>query len=273
MRGQKIMKIAVTGKGGVGKTVIAGALAYFLRTKGFRVLAVDADPNANLAYTLGLNTEEAKQIIPISENSDLIEEKTGANPASYGTVFKLSFTVDDIIERYATETPCGVDLLVTGVVREAGAGCMCPVNHLLRMLLRHLLVRRKEAVVADMEAGTEHLGRGTAKYVDAMLVVVEPSVKAFETAQSIRNFAVQMEIEKVLLVANKVLDEKDEAVIRRFAERSKIPLLGLIHYDPAVREADLSGVSVFLASPYAQAVREIEAVCDRLVEMSKNRGV
>jgi CO dehydrogenase maturation factor len=264
------MKIAVTGKGGVGKTVIAGILACLLHKKGFKVLAVDADPNANLAYTLGLSAEEAKQIIPISENSELIGEKTGAKPGSYGAAFRLSFTVDDIVERYAAETPCGVNLLVMGVVREAEAGCMCPANHLLRMLLRHILVRREEVMVADMEAGTEHLGRGTAKHVNAMLVVVEASAKAFETAQRIQKLATQMGIEKMLLVGNKILDEKDEAATRRFAKRNQIPLLGLIHYDPTVREADLSGVSLFLTFPSSPAVREIETICDRLVETSKH---
>ena len=176
------MKVAVTGKGGVGKTVIAGTLACLLQKKGFEVLAVDADPNPNLSYTLGLARGEAEKIVPISENSELIEEKTGAEPRSYDSVFKLNFTVDDIIEKYAVRTPLGVNLLVMGVVREAAAGCMCPANHLLRMLLRHLLVQREEAVVADMEAGTEHLGRGTAEHVGGMLVVVEPSAKAFETA-------------------------------------------------------------------------------------------
>lgn len=262
------MKIAVTGKGGVGKTVIAGTLASLLHRKGFEVLAVDADPNPNLAYTLGLSSQEAEGIIPISENSQLIEEKTGAKPRSYGSIFRLNFTVDDIVEKYAVKTPLGVNLLVMGFVREAAAGCMCPANHLLRMLLRHLLVRREEAVVADMEAGTEHLGRGTARHVDGMLVVVEPSAKAFKTAHRIQNLAAQMRIEKILLIGNKVLGRKDEAAIRSFAERSKIPVLGLIHYDPAVREADLSGVSLLLSSPSAPAVLETEAICDRLVETS-----
>ena len=261
------MKVAVTGKGGVGKTVIAGTLACLLHKKGFEVLAVDADPNPNLSYTLGLARGEAEKIVPISENSELIEEKTGAEPRSYGSVFKLNFTVDDIVEKYAVRTPLGVNLLVMGVVREAAAGCMCPANHLLRMLLRHLLVRREEAVVADMEAGTEHLGRGTAEHVGKMLVVVEPSAKAFETASRIKNLAEQMRVGKMLLVGNKVLDDRDEAAVRSFAEKSGIPVLGIVHHDPAIREADLSGVSLLMSFPSAPAVLEIGAICDRLLEM------
>jgi len=258
----------VTGKGGVGKTTIAGTLSCLLYKRGFKVLAVDADPNANLSSTLGLKMEEADQIIPISENWSLIEEKTGVKPGSYGALFRLNFTVDDIVERYAVKTPCGVNLLVMGVVREAAGGCMCPANYLVRTLLRHLLVRRKEAVVADMEAGTEHLARGTAKYVSAMLVVVEPSAKALETARRIRNLAMQMGIEKILLVGNKLLNEKDGVAIRSFAEKNNIPILGMIHYDPTVREADLSGDSLFLSFPSSPAVKEMEGICDRLMEIA-----
>jgi len=261
------LKIAVTGKGGVGKTTIAGTLACLLCKKGFKVLAVDADPNANLSSTLGLRIEEADQIIPISENWSLIEEKTGVKPDSYGAIFRLNFTVDDIVERYAVKTPCGVNLLVMGVVREAAGGCMCPANYLIRTLLRYLLVRRKEVVIADMEAGTEHLARGTAKHVGAMLVAVEPSAKALETARRIRNLAMQMGIGKILLVGNKLLNKKDEVIIRNFAEKNNIQILGMIHYDPTVREADLSGDSLFLSFPSSPAVKEIEEICDHLIEI------
>ncbi len=262
------MKIAVTGKGGVGKTVVAGTLAWILHQKGSKVLAIDADPNANLAHTLGLSSEEAELIVPISENLELIEKKTGVKPGSYGALFRLNFTVDDIVEKYAIETPCGVNLIVMGVVREAATGCMCPANHLLRTLLRHILMRRQEAVIADMEAGTEHLGRGTAKYVDTMLVVIEPNAKAFETAYRIHTFAKQMGIRRILLVGNKASEPGDEAAMKSFAERSKIPLLGMIHYDPIVREADLSGVSLLLSSPLAPAIQEMRAICDLLVDMT-----
>ena len=264
------MKVAVTGKGGVGKTTIAGALAYILHKRGFRVLAVDADPNANLAYTLGLRADEAERITPISENWDLIEEKTGVRPDSYGMLFRLNFTVDDIVRRYAVKTPCGVDLLVMGVVREALGGCMCPANYLIRMLLRHLIIRRREAVILDMEAGIEHLARGTARHVGAMIVVAEPSIKAMETARRIRDLASQMGIEKILLVGNKVLHEKDEDLIRGFSERNRIPILGIVHYDPAIREADLSGRSPILYCPSSKAMREIEAINDRLIKIIKD---
>jgi len=131
-----------------------------------------------------------------------------------------------------------------GLVRQAAKGCMCPANYLIRMLLRHLLVRREEAIVADMEAGTEHLARGTAKHVDGMLVVVEPSGKALETARRIRNLAVQLGIERILIVGNKIMNEKDEVIIQAFAMKNQLPVLGMIPYDLSVRDVDLSGDSL-----------------------------
>lgn len=261
------MKIAITGKGGVGKTFIAGSLSYLFHKKGLSVLAVDADSNANLAYTLGFNSEKIKYITPISENSKLIKKKTETNSGYFGAIFKLNFTVDDIVENFSVKTPSGVNLLVMGTVRKATEGCMCPANHLLRMLLRNLLVRRKEIVILDMEAGIEHLGRGTAEHTDSMLIVVEPSLKAFETARNIRNFAFQMGIKKILLIGNKILNEKDEEVVEKFSKKNQIPILGVIHYDSLVREADLSGTSLFTSFPSASVLREIKTISNNLIEL------
>ncbi|MFQ5758669.1 MAG: AAA family ATPase [Candidatus Bathyarchaeia archaeon] len=232
------MKIAVSGKGGVGKTLVAGVLAEFLVRKGFKALAIDADPAPNLALTLGIPLNEANKIVPISENKELIEAKT---ETGFAGVYRLSFTVDDIIEKFAVKSPYGVNLLVMGTVRSAGQGCTCPANAVIRALLRHLLVARDEAVVMDMEAGVEHMGRGTARHVDTMLIVADPGMKSLQTAKRIYGLANEAGIKRVFLVGNKVASARGEQSIKEFATRNGIPLLELIPYDDVLLKADMRG--------------------------------
>jgi len=167
------MKVAVSGKGGVGKSTLAAALALLLAQRGWKVLALDADPDANLAATLGIPEEKRLQIIPVSRQADLIEQRTGAKIKQYGQIFKLNPEVSDIADSYAVQH-AGVSLLVLGAIERGGSGCACPENVLIRALVADLLLYKNEALVMDMEAGIEHLGRATAQGVDAMLVVVEP---------------------------------------------------------------------------------------------------
>lgn len=249
-----IMKIAVSGKGGVGKTLVAGILATFFAEKGFKVLAIDADPSPNLALTLGISPDEAKKIVLVSENTQLIESKT---KTEYPGVYRLSFSVDDIVKDFSIKSPFGVNLLVMGTVRSAGTGCLCPANAVVRALLQHLYVERKEAVVMDMEAGVEHLGRGTAKYVDAMLVVTDSSFKAMETAKKICELANEIGIKKSFLVGNKVTSANEGKLIEQFAEGNNIPLLGLIPFDKQIVEADMHGES---PAKYASKSKGIEVI-------------
>jgi len=232
------MKIAVTGKGGVGKTVVAGVLADFFVEKGFKVLAIDADPSPNLAITLGIPLAQANKIVPISENTQLIEQKTSTG---IGGVYRLTFSVDDIVEKFSVKSPYGINLLVMGTIKSAGSGCMCPANAVLRELLRYLLVERDEAVVMDMEAGVEHMGRGTAKHVDTMLIVTGPSLKSMETARKIHSLAMDTGIQKIFMVGNKVTDSDEAEPIKRFVAENKFLLLGLIPYDEQILKADVKG--------------------------------
>lgn len=230
------MKIAVTGKGGTGKTTVAALLAHFFHRDGYKVLAVDADPDANLASALGVSEEQAAQIRPISQERDLIQERTGASPRHYGQFFKLNPTVDDIPDRYSLDVR-GIRLLVLGGVEKGGGGCACPENVLLRNLLSEIILGRKEVVIVDMEAGIEHLGRATAKAVDKMLIVVEPGSRSVATAKMILKLATDIGVGSFGIMANKIQDQSQALWVRGQFPTEQV--LGMISSHEIIREADL----------------------------------
>lgn len=235
------MKVAVAGKGGVGKTLVAGTLARFLGKEGIQVLAVDADPTPTLAITLGVSPSVAEQIIPLTENDELVEERTGMDRKTYGGMFKLNPRVSDLAEKYGVPAPDNVTLLVAGTVRIGGAGCMCPAGALLKALIRHLIVERDEAFVMDLEAGIENLGRGTSRGMDALITVVEPGQTSISTVARIKKLAHDISVDTIFAVANKVMDKEDEKAIRTTLEELGIPLLTIIPLDNAIRHANLEG--------------------------------
>jgi CO dehydrogenase maturation factor len=229
------MKIAVAGKGGSGKSTVAAALALLQARAGCRVLAVDADPDANLASTLGLPHDRRREIVPISEQRALVEERTGAKVRQYGQLFKLNPEVADIADRFAVRHD-GVDLLVLGAIEAGGSGCACPENVLIKALVADLVLHKDEALVMDMEAGVEHLGRGTARGVDTMLVVVEPSRMSVECAERIFGMAADIGLGDVRVVANKITSPADEAWISEALAGREIA--ATIGYSEAIRAAD-----------------------------------
>lgn len=238
-KGLKV-KLAVSGKGGVGKTTFAAFLIKALADEGKRVLAIDADPDANLSQALGI--EESDKIIPISEMKDLIEERTGAKPGAIGGFFKLNPRVDDLPDRLSIKID-NIKLMVMGGIKKGGAGCICPESTLLKQLVRHIVVSRDEAVVMDMEAGLEHLGRGTAMFVDRLIVVVEPGRRSIETAFQINRLASDLRIRNISLVGNKIRSIKDEEFLRENARG--FDFLCFIPFKETIIEADLNGVAVF----------------------------
>jgi CO dehydrogenase maturation factor len=220
------MKIAVTGKGGVGKTTLSGMLACYLASDGREVVAVDADPDANLASALGVPADEP--VTPISEMTDMIAERTGSKD-NYGGYFKLNPKVDDIPGQYARRIG-SIRLLVLGGVSQGGAGCICPATALIKALLSHLVLGRDGAVVMDMEAGIEHLGRATAESMDALLVVVTPGPWSIQTAGRIRLLAGQIGLRRLFAVANNISDPAQLDMIR--GQLDGVPLIGHLSYDP-----------------------------------------
>jgi len=251
------MKIAMAGKGGVGKTTISASLARYLATKGERVFAIDADPNANLGLSLGLSREEAGKIVPISEMKDLIAERTGVEPGSAGAYFKVNPRVDDLPDRFKIEHE-GVMFLQVGDIKEPSAGCYCPENALLKSLLMNLVLQRDETVVLDMEAGFEHLTRGTAQAFDAMIIVVEPSLQSVVTAARIQALANRIGIPNVFYVGNMVRDAEDRVFIEQELEGSIV--VGYVSYSDDIRTAVRQGRSPFDVSP--QLVADVAAIWD-----------
>ncbi len=247
------MKIAVSGKGGVGKTLLSSLLSKIFADSGFSVIAIDADPDANLAATLGF--PDAERLTPISEMSDLIEERTGAKPGESAPYFKLNPKVDDIPEKYALKHD-GIRLMRMGNLKRGGSGCYCPENALLQALMSHLLVARNEVIILDMEAGIEHLGRGTSRMVDKLIVVVEPGRRSIETAINIRKLASEIGLKNIGVVGNKVRSQSDREFLK--SSLSDFDFLGFIPYDQAVVDADLANLPLLDASQQIkEAVKEI----------------
>lgn len=234
------MKIAISGKGGVGKTTFASFLIRALADRGKKVLAIDADPDANLAQALGVKNSD--DIVPIANMKELIEERTEAKVGSMGSFFKLNPKVDDLPDKLSVEVD-GVRVMVLGGVKKGGAGCICPESTLLKNLVRHIVLARNEAIVLDMEAGLEHLGRGTAMAVDSLVVVVEPGRRSIETAYQVRSLAEDIGVKKLSLVGNKVRSEKDRTFLQE--QMPDLQIIGFIPFGSDIIEADLEGLPPF----------------------------
>ena len=251
------MKLAVSGKGGVGKTTFSAILARTLSDRGKTVLAIDADPDANLAAALGI--PDGDQVKPIAEMKELIFERTGAQPGTIGGFFKLNPKVDDIPDTLSVKLD-NIKLMRLGSVKKGGSGCLCPESTLLKALVTHVVLGRNEVVIMDMEAGIEHLGRATAQAVDKLIVVVEPGRRSIDTAEHIKRLAAEIHLNNIAVVGNKIRGPQDEAFLRKHL--TGFEFLGFMPYDDKLIEADLSG-----ASPYdtASAARQVVAgIIDKL---------
>ena len=255
------MKLAITGKGGVGKTTLAALLAQAYADAGRQILAVDADPSPCLAGALGFPEDLRSRLSPISEMDNLIYERTGAKPGTTGGFFTLNPRVDDIPDRFSV-LHRNVRLLEMGAVDIGGSGCICPESALLKTLFTHLLFRKDDVLILDMYAGVEHLGRATVDFVDAMLVVVEPTRRSLGTAAQIKKLANDIGLTRLWLVGNKVRSKEEASFLEE--QTPGLPLLGVLPADLAVQEADRLGIAVY---DYVPALRQAaEQMANKLVD-------
>ena len=247
------MKIAISGKGGVGKTTLSALLAQVYADAGRNVLAVDADPSPCLAGALGFPPEKLDELHPISEMDELIYERTGAKPGTTGGFFTINPRVDDIPDRFSVEFR-DVRLLEMGAVDIGGSGCICPESAMLKTLFTHLLFRKDDVLLLDMYAGVEHIGRSTVDFVDAMLIVVEPTRRSMGTAAQIKSLAEDIGLNRFWLVGNKVRDKAESAFL--LSATPGIPVLGMLPADMGVQEADRLGIPVYDHVPELRTAAE-----------------
>lgn len=226
------MKIAITGKGGVGKTTLTAGLVKLFARRGFQVYAVDADPDISLGTTLGVPEEALKAQPPLVEMKDLIKERTGAG----GGFFVLNPQVDDILDNYSIDIN-GIKLLRMGGYKNAGSACYCPENAFLNAVVNSLLLGKLDVAVLDFGAGIEHLTRGTARGVDLMLIVTEPTKVSVVTARVIQKLSSEMGVPKVKVVGNKVRTDKEKNFLRNSFPPDE--LLGILEYNEELWEKSM----------------------------------
>ncbi|MCL4489809.1 MAG: AAA family ATPase [Chloroflexi bacterium] len=260
------MKLAITGKGGVGKTTLTSLLAYAYAARGDTVMTIDADPSPCLGSALGFPGDKLDSIRPIAEMQDLILERTGAQKGTYGGYFKINPRTDDIPDKYSA-LHRGIRLLELGAVELGHEGCICPESVLLKSLVSHILLYRNEVVLLDMYAGVEHLSRATTDAVDMMLIVAEPTARSLGTAAQIRDLAGGLKVQRIYLVGSKVENQADREFIAQ--NSPDLPILGYLSADPAVRQADRTGQPIYDLSPALRAEAEtIMAALERASQPS-----
>lgn len=252
------MKIAISGKGGVGKTTIAGILTRLLAKQNQRVLALDGDSNPNLAHTLGIPRAQIEQLPAVPMG--LTEWRETADGKAY---VHLRQPVSQFIANYGIPAPDGVQLILTGEVEKASAGCRCEAHAVARGITGHL-VAEADVAVLDMEAGLEHLGRGTTEHVDVLLIVTEPYYRALEAAGRIRDLAAQLELPHILTVANRIRTPQDEAAVYQYCQNHNLELVATIPFDEAVMAAEREGKAPLDHTPYSPAVQAIGELVQQL---------
>lgn len=269
-------RLAVAGKGGVGKTTLVALLAEVFARSGYRVLATDEDPQMNLALSLGIPLEEAEKIVPLSQNKTYVEEKTGAKPGSgWGGLLRLNPDVSDVVKRFGLQLRPNLSFLAMGSVEQAASGCLCPENNLLKAVMRFVVLKRGEIILVDTQAGPEHFGRGLLKNFSLLLVVAEPTSTALHVAQKSMGLAQQLAIPHLKLIVNKVREEKDEQKVKDFIGRSGLssPVIHFLPYSQDVLALEPAVASVLgREDKFSKAVQHLFDDIETLVLSPEKLG-
>ncbi|MFN2569909.1 MAG: AAA family ATPase [Candidatus Dormibacteria bacterium] len=254
------MLIAISGKGGSGKTTLAGTLARALGQKGVPVLAIDGDPNPTLALTLGIPHTEADSLPALPK--DVLQ--VVAHPDGTKTR-ELRLSIPELTDDFGTKAADGVTLLIGGRVEHAARGCNCGTHAAMRTILKELLSNREGVTLADMEAGIEHLSRATLTNVDILLVVVEPFYKSIYTAEKVVELARELGIPRIVGIANKVRDEAGRSAIHDACGRWDIPVIAEIPFDEALRDAEQARRAPMDVAAGSAAVAAVRKLADELM--------
>ena len=236
------LRIAVAGKGGVGKTTLTGLLAAHFADQGRGVLAIDADPSPCLGPALGFSEAELAELVPLSAMDELLDERSGGRTG----IYRLNPSVADLPERL-TLARGTLRLLLLGSVQHGGAGCFCPASSVLRELVHHLMLSEGEVVLLDLYAGVEHLGRATAESVDVMVVVAGPNPRSIATAHQVRRMANEIGIDRLVLVGNGIRDDVDAEYFMNGV--GDFEVAGLVHASPEALVAERAGRTLYGADP------------------------
>jgi len=254
------LKIAIGGKGGVGKTTVCAIWAQLFAKSGFDVLAIDADPNTTLASAFGITSEQCPE--PLTSMKQLIAERTGTTKDAVGTYFKMNPKVSDLPEKYSLDVN-GLKLLVLGAITQGGAGCACPEGAFLKSLLTHSILQRQELVLVDLAAGVEFLGRASIQGIDAFISIVEPGGRSIETANNTNKMAKDLGIDCIGTIANKITEPAQAEIIK--SQLTDTTLLGTLGYSRGLQEADLRRAAIFGAD--AEVTKQLEKAKDKLIEL------
>lgn len=257
-------KIAIGGKGGVGKTTVCAVWAELFAEDGCDVLAIDADPNASLASAFGITGEQSPE--PLIAMKELIAERTGTGKNAVGAYFKLNPKVSDLPEKHSLEVG-KVKLLVLGAITQGGGGCACPEGAFLKALLTHTILQRQELVLVDLAAGVEFMGRASVQGIDALVLVVEPGGRSIETANNMARMGRELGIGCVGAIANKITDPAQKGLIE--SQLEDIDLLGSLRYSKALQEADMRREAVFGAD--VEVVEELRRAKNNLTELLSSK--